>query len=174
MTSSCPAARCCPACTGLKGPLSCLSEARFGILWGVTGAARACFETAAEYARTREQFGRKIGGFQLTQRKLAWMLADLQRAQLLALHIGRLKEAGHAHAGADQPRQDEQRPHRHRHRPRRPGPSSAPTASRWSTRSSGTPTTWNRCSPTKAPRRSTPSPSARPSPASRPIDDRRA
>jgi glutaryl-CoA dehydrogenase len=82
-----------PGVTGLKGPLSCLSEARYGILWGVTGAARACFEAAAEYARTREQFGRKIGGFQLTQGKLAWMLADLQRAQLLALHLGRLKAA---------------------------------------------------------------------------------
>jgi glutaryl-CoA dehydrogenase len=83
-----------PGVTGLKGPLSCLSEARFGIVWGVTGAARSCLETAVEYARTREQFGRKIGGFQLTQGKLAWMLADLQRAQLLALHLGRLKEAG--------------------------------------------------------------------------------
>jgi glutaryl-CoA dehydrogenase len=83
-----------PGVTGLKGPLSCLSEARFGIVWGVTGAARSCFEVAAEYARTREQFGRKIGGFQLTQAKLAWMLADLSRAQLLALHLGRLKAAG--------------------------------------------------------------------------------
>jgi glutaryl-CoA dehydrogenase len=83
-----------PGVQGLKGPLSCLSEARFGIVWGVTGAARACFEAAADYARTREQFGRKIGGFQLTQGKLAWMLADLQRAQLLALQLGRLKAAG--------------------------------------------------------------------------------
>jgi glutaryl-CoA dehydrogenase len=89
-----PGSAVLPGVQGLKGPLSCLSEARYGILWGVTGAARTCFETAAEYARTREQFGQKIGGFQLTQRKLAWMLADLQRAQLLALQIGRLKEAG--------------------------------------------------------------------------------
>ena len=89
-----PASAVLPGVQGLKGPLSCLSEARYGILWGVTGAARTCFETAAEYARTREQFGKKIGGFQLTQRKLAWMLADMQRAQLLALHLGRLKEAG--------------------------------------------------------------------------------
>src|SRR5580700_8712711 len=89
-----PGSAVLPGVQGLKGPLSCLSEARFGILWGVTGAARACFESAADYSRTREQFGRKIGGFQLTQRKLAWMLADLQRAQLLALQIGRLKEAG--------------------------------------------------------------------------------
>ncbi|HUJ05672.1 MAG TPA: acyl-CoA dehydrogenase family protein [Streptosporangiaceae bacterium] len=83
-----------PGVAGLKGPLSCLSEARFGIVWGVTGAARACLEAAVDYARTREQFGKKIGAFQLTQGKLAWMAADLQRAQLLALHLGRLKEAG--------------------------------------------------------------------------------
>jgi glutaryl-CoA dehydrogenase len=89
-----PASAALPGVSGLKGPLSCLSEARFGIIWGVTGAARSCFEAAADYARSREQFGRKIGSFQLTQRKLAWMLADLQRAQLLALHLGRLKEAG--------------------------------------------------------------------------------
>jgi glutaryl-CoA dehydrogenase len=89
-----PGSAVLPGVAGLRGPLSCLSEARFGILWGVTGAARTCFDTAAGYARTREQFGRKIGGFQLTQRKLAWMLADLQRSQLLALHLGRLKEAG--------------------------------------------------------------------------------
>jgi glutaryl-CoA dehydrogenase len=89
-----PADAVLPGVTGLKGPLSCLTEARFGIIWGVTGAARSCLEAAIEYATTREQFGKKIGGFQLTQGKLAWMLADLQRAQLLALHIGRLKEAG--------------------------------------------------------------------------------
>jgi glutaryl-CoA dehydrogenase len=89
-----PADAVLPGVTGLKGPLSCLTEARYGIAWGVTGAARSCLEAAVEYARTREQFGQKIGGFQLTQSKLAWMLADLQRAQLLALHLGRLKEAG--------------------------------------------------------------------------------
>jgi glutaryl-CoA dehydrogenase len=89
-----PADAVLPGVTGLKGPLSCLSEARFGIVWGVTGAARACLEAAVDYARTREQFGKPIGGFQLTQSKLAWMLADLTRAQLLALHLGRLKEAG--------------------------------------------------------------------------------
>jgi glutaryl-CoA dehydrogenase len=83
-----------PGVRGLKGPLSCLTEARFGIAWGATGAARACLEAAAGYARTREQFGRPIGGFQLTQGKLAWMLVDLSRAQLLALHLGRLKESG--------------------------------------------------------------------------------
>jgi len=89
-----PAAAVLPGARGLNGPLSCLSEARFGIVWGVTGAARSCYEAAVAYARTREQFGRPIGAFQLTQGKLAWMLADLARGQLLALHLGRLKEAG--------------------------------------------------------------------------------
>src|SRR5580704_12218494 len=89
-----PADAVLPGVTGLKGPLSCLSEARFGIVWGVTGAARSCLAAAVEYARTREQFGKPIGSFQLTQGKLAWMAADLYRSQLLALHVGRLKEQG--------------------------------------------------------------------------------
>jgi glutaryl-CoA dehydrogenase len=89
-----PADAVLPGVTGLKGPLSCLSEARFGIAWGVTGAARTCLESAIEYAKTREQFGKPIGSFQLTQAKLSWMATDLYRSQLLALHLGRLKEAG--------------------------------------------------------------------------------
>src|ERR1700678_1723476 len=89
-----PADAVLPGVAGLKGPLSCLSEARYGIAWGVTGAARTCRESASEYAQTREQFGRPIGAFQLTQGKLSWMAADLYRSQLLALHLGRLKEAG--------------------------------------------------------------------------------
>ncbi len=89
-----PADAVLPEVTGLKGPLSCLTEARYGIAWGVTGAARACLESAVEYAQTREQFGKPIASFQLTQGKLAWMAADLYRSQLLALHLGRLKEAG--------------------------------------------------------------------------------
>jgi glutaryl-CoA dehydrogenase len=83
-----------PGVKGLKGPLGCLSEARYGIIWGAVGAGRACYETAVEYARTREQFGRPIGAFQLTQEKLAWMEVALGQAGLVALHIGRLKEAG--------------------------------------------------------------------------------
>ncbi|WP_062356267.1 acyl-CoA dehydrogenase family protein [Herbidospora yilanensis] len=79
---------------GLKGPLSCLSEARFGILWGVVGAGRACFEAALEYAKTRVQFGKPIAGFQLTQEKLAWMAVALGQAGLTALHLGSLKDAG--------------------------------------------------------------------------------
>ena len=89
-----PADAVLPGVSGLKGPLSCLTEARFGIAWGATGAARTCLESAVEYARTREQFGKPIGAFQLTQGKLSWMAADLYRSQLLALHLGRLKEAG--------------------------------------------------------------------------------
>jgi glutaryl-CoA dehydrogenase len=89
-----PADAVLPGVQGLKGPLSCLSEARFGILWGATGAARDCFEAAVAYAGSREQFGKPIGAFQLTQGKLAWMATDLYRAQLLALHLGRMKEAG--------------------------------------------------------------------------------
>ena len=89
-----PADAVLPGVTGLKGPLSCLTEARFGIAWGATGAARTCLESTVEYARTREQFGKPIGAFQLTQGKLSWMAADLYRSQLLALHLGRLKEAG--------------------------------------------------------------------------------
>jgi len=89
-----PADAVLPGVSGLKGPLSCLTEARYGIAWGVTGAARTCLESALEYARTREQFGKPIGSFQLTQAKLSWMAADLYRSQLLALHIGRLKEQG--------------------------------------------------------------------------------
>jgi glutaryl-CoA dehydrogenase len=87
-----PADAVLPGVSGLKGPLSCLTEARYGIAWGVTGAARTCLESAIEYALTREQFGKPIGSFQLTQGKLSWMAADLYRSQLLALHVGRLKE----------------------------------------------------------------------------------
>ena len=89
-----PADAVLPGVSGLKGPLSCLTEARYGIAWGVTGAARTCLESAVEYARTREQFGKPIGSFQLIQAKLSWMAADLYRSQLLALHVGRLKEQG--------------------------------------------------------------------------------
>ena len=83
-----------PGVTGLKGPLSCLSEARYGIVWGVMGAARSCFATALEYSGTREQFDRPIGGFQLTQKKLADMALELNKGTLLAHHLGRMKDAG--------------------------------------------------------------------------------
>jgi glutaryl-CoA dehydrogenase len=83
-----------PEATGLRAPLSCLNEARFGIIWGAVGAARSCLETALRYARDREQFGRPIAGFQLTQEKLVDMALELNKGLLLALHLGRRKEAG--------------------------------------------------------------------------------
>ena len=89
-----PAEAALPEVTGLRGPLSCLTEARFGIFWGALGAARACYETALEYAKTREQFGQPIAAFQLTQEKLANMAVELAKGQLLALHFGRLKDQG--------------------------------------------------------------------------------
>ncbi|MGZ3716065.1 MAG: acyl-CoA dehydrogenase family protein, partial [Ktedonobacterales bacterium] len=92
-----PAENMLPNVRGLRGPLSCLDEARYGIAWGVNGAARACYEAALEYAKTREQFGWPIGGFQLTQRKLADIATELIKAQLLALQLGRLKDQGQAH-----------------------------------------------------------------------------
>ncbi len=83
-----------PEAIGLRAPLSCLTEARFGIIWGALGAARSCLETALRYARDREQFGRRIAGFQLTQEKLVDMALELNKGLLLALHLGRRKEAG--------------------------------------------------------------------------------
>jgi glutaryl-CoA dehydrogenase len=83
-----------PGVRGLRGPLSTLSEARYGICWGAMGAARSCFLAAAEYSKTREQFGKPIGAFQLTQRKLADMLVQLNTGTLLALHLGRMKDEG--------------------------------------------------------------------------------
>ncbi|MGH7775743.1 MAG: acyl-CoA dehydrogenase family protein [Candidatus Dormibacterales bacterium] len=89
-----PGSALLPAAEGLKAPLSCLTEARYGIVWGSLGAARACYEAALGYARERRQFGRPIAGFQLTQRKLVDMVVELEKGLLLALHLGRLKEAG--------------------------------------------------------------------------------
>jgi glutaryl-CoA dehydrogenase len=89
-----PADAVLPGVTGLKGPLMCLNEARFGIAFGTMGAARDCLETTLDYAATREQFGRPIAGFQMTQRKLADMTLELGKGMLLALHLGRLKDAG--------------------------------------------------------------------------------
>lgn len=83
-----------PGVTGMKGPLSCLSEARFGIIWGVMGAARACFECALEYSQTRVQWGKPIGSFQLTQEKLTNMALEIGKGTLLALHLGRMKDQG--------------------------------------------------------------------------------
>jgi len=83
-----------PDVVGLKGPLSCLNEARFGIVFGSTGAARACYEAALSYSKDRVQFGRPIGSFQLTQQKLVEMMVKVNQATLLAMHLGRKRDAG--------------------------------------------------------------------------------
>ncbi|HLI89875.1 MAG TPA: acyl-CoA dehydrogenase family protein [Ktedonobacteraceae bacterium] len=92
-----PADNMLPNVRGMRGPLSCLDEARYGIAWGATGAARACYETALEYAKSRIQFKRPIASFQLVQRKLAIIATELVKAQLLALQLGRLKDEGLLH-----------------------------------------------------------------------------
>ncbi|RKN03990.1 acyl-CoA dehydrogenase family protein [Streptomyces radicis] len=89
-----PADAALPGGTGLRAPLACLSYARYGIVWGAMGAARSCFDAALEYAGTREQFGRPIAGFQLTQAKLADMAVELHKGLLLAWHLGRRLDAG--------------------------------------------------------------------------------
>ena len=86
-----------PLASGLRGPLACLNEARFGIIWGAMGSARACYEAALQYAKTRVQFGKPIGAFQITQQKLVNMLLELNKGSLLALHLGRMKDAGTLH-----------------------------------------------------------------------------
>ncbi len=83
-----------PKAEGLKGPFSCLNEARYGIIWGAMGAARDCYEVALAYAKQREQFGQPIAGFQLTQQKLVNMMLEIEKGTLLALHIGRKKDDG--------------------------------------------------------------------------------
>jgi glutaryl-CoA dehydrogenase len=89
-----PADAVLPGVTGLKGPFSCLNEARYGIMWGAMGAARDSYEAALAYAGQRRQFGQPIAGFQLTQAKLVDMMLEIQKGILVALHTGRLKDAG--------------------------------------------------------------------------------
>jgi glutaryl-CoA dehydrogenase len=91
-----PAANRLPDANGLEAPLACLNEARYGIAWGAMGAAMACYESALDYTRERTQFGRPIAGFQLSQEKLVWMLSEITKGQLLALRLGRMKDAGDA------------------------------------------------------------------------------
>ncbi len=83
-----------PEVSSLRGPLSCLNEARYGIVWGSVGAGRACFESALEYSKERLVFGKPIAGYQLTQQKLAEMALEINRATLVALHLGRMKDEG--------------------------------------------------------------------------------
>ena len=89
-----PADAVLPGVSGMRGPLSCLNEARFGISFGACGAARACYESALDYSLERHQFDRPIASFQLTQRKLVDMMVAVQRGTLVAMHLGRMKDAG--------------------------------------------------------------------------------
>jgi glutaryl-CoA dehydrogenase len=93
-----PAANVLPGVEGLKGPLSCLNQARYGIGWGGIGAAMACYDCALRYAKERKQFeNRPIASHQLVQEKLVWMITEITKAQFLALHVGRLKDQGRVH-----------------------------------------------------------------------------
>lgn len=93
-----PAENLLPGVDGLKGPLSCLNQARYGIGWGGIGAAMACYDTALRYAKERKQFANKpIAGHQLVQEKLVWMITEITKAQFLALQVGRLKDGGRVH-----------------------------------------------------------------------------
>ena len=90
-----PAANLLPGTGGLKSPLMCLNQARYGISWGAIGAAMSCYDTALQYAKVRKQFhGQPIASHQLIQEKLVWMVSEISKAQLLSLHVGRLKDAG--------------------------------------------------------------------------------
>ena len=89
-----PAGNVLPAATTLRGPLSCLDEARYGIVWGAVGAGRACFEAALDYAKERIVFDKPLTAYQLTQQKLAEMALEVNRGSLVALHLGRMKDAG--------------------------------------------------------------------------------
>jgi glutaryl-CoA dehydrogenase len=85
-----------PGVKGLKGPLSCLSQARYGIAWGAIGAAMGCYDWSLQYAQQRVQFNKPIGSFQLVQQKLVWMITEITKAQLLCLRLGQLKDMGKA------------------------------------------------------------------------------
>jgi glutaryl-CoA dehydrogenase len=92
-----PEANLLPGAAGLKSPLMCLNQARYGISWGAIGAAMDCYSTALQYSKIRKQFhDQPIAGHQLVQEKLVWMASEISKAQLLALHVGRLKDAGTA------------------------------------------------------------------------------
>ena len=91
-----PLANKLPGVKGLKGPLSCLSQARYGIAWGAIGAAMGCYDWSLQYAQQRVQFNKPIGSFQLVQQKLVWMITEITKAQLLCLRLGQLKDAGKA------------------------------------------------------------------------------
>ena len=130
-----------PGAEGLRGPFACLNEARYGIVWGVLGAARDTYEAALDYSQQRTQFDKPLAAFQLTQAKLVDMALEIEKGMLLALHLGRLKDAGRLEPAPDLGRQAQQRARSPSGSPARPAPSSAATASRSSTPRCGTRTT---------------------------------
>jgi glutaryl-CoA dehydrogenase len=93
-----PAEAMLPEAKGLRGPFSCLNEARYGIIWGAMGAARDCYECALDYSKNRIQFGKPIASFQLTQQKLVNMMLEINKGMMLALHLGRMKDDGRLRA----------------------------------------------------------------------------
>src|SRR3989475_8949903 len=93
-----PLANKFPNVKGLRGPLGCLNQARYGIAWGAVGSAMACYDWTLQYAQQRIQFGKPIASFQLVQQKLVWMITEITKAQLLSLQLGRLKDEGHVRA----------------------------------------------------------------------------
>ena len=145
-----PEANRLPEATSLRAPLSCLNEARYGIVLGAAGAARACYEAALEYAKSRVQFDKPIAGFQLTQAKLVEMAVKVGQSTLLAMHLGPPEGRRDAAHRAGLLRQvPQRRTRRSRSRARR-ARCSAPTASRSSIRCCATPTTSSRSTPTRA------------------------
>ena len=139
-----------PGVKGLKGPLSCLNQARYGIAWGAVGAAMACYDEALRYTKERVQFKRPIAGYQLVQEKLVNMVEEITKAQLLAWRLGKLKEAGKVRAAAGVARQAQQREDGAQRARATRAICSAPTASPTSTRPAATCATSSRCSPTRA------------------------
>ena len=145
-----PEANRLPEATSLRAPLSCLNEARYGIVWGAAGAARACYEAALDYAKSRVQFDKPIAGFQLTQAKLVEMAVKVGQSTMLA-HAPRAPEGrGHAAHRAGLVRQVPQRARGAGGRAHGAHRCSAPTGSRSSIRSCATPTTSSPSTPTRA------------------------
>jgi glutaryl-CoA dehydrogenase len=146
----------CPTWTGSRARSGCLNQARYGIAWGGIGAAMACYHEALEYSKTRIQFDRPIAGFQMVQEKLAWMIREITKGQLLVLQVGRLKDAGKVkpeqvslakmnNVDVGSSARDS------------PAPSSARTGSRTSTSAAATCAIWRASTRTRAPTTSTPS-----------------
>ncbi len=144
-TSQLPELRDAARARGLGGPLSCLTQARTGILFGALGAARDCLATALDYAAEREVFGRPLAGYQLTQAKFADMATAWNSAYLLALHVGRATDAGTSTPADGVDGQAELHPDGASPSPASAAPSSARTGSPASTRCCGTRPTWRAC-----------------------------